>query len=104
MGLFDKVEKGLEKAVNSAFAKAFRSEVQPAEIASAIRRRMDDRATVLAPGRTMVPNVYSIELSPSDFTRIDEFSDSISDMQNWFKWYPRRDCSASKIVVPGTSR
>ena len=79
MGLFDKVEKGLEKAVNSAFAKAFRSEVQPAEIASAIRRRMDDRATVLAPGRTMVPNVYSIELSPSDFTRIDEFSDSISD-------------------------
>ena len=79
MGLFDKVERGLEKAVNSAFAKAFRSEVQPAEIASAIRRRMDDRATVLAPGRTMVPNVYSIELSPSDFTRIDEFSDSISD-------------------------
>ncbi|MEI2825112.1 MAG: DUF3662 and FHA domain-containing protein [Dermatophilaceae bacterium] len=79
MGLFDKVERGLERAVNSAFAKAFRSEVQPAEIASAIRRRMDDRATVLAPGRTMVPNVYSIELSPSDFTRIDEFSDSISD-------------------------
>ena len=48
MGLFDKVERGLERAVNSAFAKAFKSEVQPVEIASAIRRAMDDRAAVWA--------------------------------------------------------
>ena len=55
MGLFDKVERGLERAVNSAFAKAFKSEVQPVELASAVRRAMDDRAAVMGHGRTMVP-------------------------------------------------
>lgn len=79
MGLFDKVEKGLEKAVNGVFAKAFRSEVQPVEIASAIRRAMDDRAAVLGHGRTMVPNIYTIELSPTDFGRLDEYSDALSE-------------------------
>ena len=79
MGLFDKVEKGLERTVNRAFAKAFRSEVQPVEIAGAIRNAMDDRASVLGPGRTMVPNVYTIELSTTDFGRLDEFADSITE-------------------------
>ena len=50
MGLFDRVEQRLERAVNGAFARAFKSEVQPVEIASAIRRAMDDRAAVLGPG------------------------------------------------------
>jgi len=36
--------------VNGAFAKAFRSEVQPVEIASALRREVDDRAAVVRPG------------------------------------------------------
>jgi hypothetical protein len=79
MGLFDKVEKGLERTVNRAFAKAFRSEVQPVEIAGAIRNAMDDRASVLGPGRTMVPNHYTIELSTTDFGRLDEYSDSITE-------------------------
>ena len=79
MGLLDRFERGVEKAVKSPFAKAFRSEVQPVEIASAIRRAMDDRATVIAHGRTMVPNVFTIELSPNDFDRLDNFADTIGD-------------------------
>ena len=64
MGLFDRLEAGLERAVNGTFAKAFRSEVQPVEIASAIRRAMDDRAaSSSAKGRSLVPNVFTIELS-----------------------------------------
>lgn len=78
MGLFDKVERGLERTVNKAFAKAFRSEVQPVEIASAIRRAMDDRATVLGPGHTMVPNRFLIELSATDFERMDEYAAAVS--------------------------
>ena len=35
MGLLDRVEQRLERAVNGAFARAFKSEVQPVEIASA---------------------------------------------------------------------
>ncbi len=79
MGLFDKLEKGLERTVNGAFAKAFRSEVQPVEIASAIRRAMDEKATQLGSGRTMVPNRYTVELSHGDFMRFDEYSAAISE-------------------------
>ena len=79
MGLFDKVERGLERAVNGAFAKAFKSEVQPVELASAIRRAMDDRAAVMGHGRTMVPNLYAIELSASDYDHLSEFEDALED-------------------------
>ncbi len=69
MGLFDRVEQRLERAVNGAFARAFKSEVQPVEIASAIRRAMDDRAAVLGQGRTIVPNLFTVELSDTDYDR-----------------------------------
>jgi len=79
MGLFDRVEKRLERAVNGVFAKAFRSEVQPVEIASAIRRAMDERATVMAQGRTLVPNLFTIELATSDYQRMRDVEDSLQD-------------------------
>jgi hypothetical protein len=53
MGLFDKFEKGVERAVNGVFARTFKSRVQPVEIASALRRELDDRAAVLGRGRTL---------------------------------------------------
>lgn len=79
MGLFDKVEAKLERAVNGAFARAFKSEVQPVEIASAVRRAMDDRAAVAGKGRTFCPNIFQIELSPTDYDRLIPYEDGISD-------------------------
>lgn len=79
MGIINRVEHGLAKAVHGAFAKAFKSEVQPVEIASAIRRAMDDRAALLGHGRAMVPNVYTIELSQTDFDRLGDYEDDLSD-------------------------
>lgn len=69
MGLFDRLEAGLERAVQGTFAKHMRSAVHPVEIASNIRRAMDDRA-VSGSGRAIVPNVFTIELSESDFDRL----------------------------------
>jgi predicted component of type VI protein secretion system len=79
VGLFDRVERGLERAVHGAFAKAFKAEVQPVEIASAMRRAMDDRAAVLSHGRTFVPNLFTIELAPTDFERLAGFSKMLTD-------------------------
>ena len=79
MGVFDRVERGLERAVHGVFAKAFKSEVQPVEIASAMRRAMDDRATAIGHGRTFVPNLFTIELAPTDFERLTGFSDMLTD-------------------------
>ncbi len=71
MGLFDKLEKRLESGVNNAFAKAFRAEVQPVELASALRRAMDDKATAAGKGkRPIVPNMFDIELSRTDHEQL----------------------------------
>ncbi len=77
--MFDRMEKGIERAVNGAFAKAFRSEVQPVEIASALRREIDDRATVVARGRTLAPNTFVVELGDGDFSRLGEWQDTLGD-------------------------
>jgi hypothetical protein len=79
VGLFDRVEQRLERAVNGAFARAFKSEVQPVEIASAIRRAMDDRAAVLGRGRTIVPNLYTVELSDTDYDRLGGYDEELEN-------------------------
>ncbi|MCU1431606.1 MAG: hypothetical protein JWP95_711 [Actinotalea sp.] len=73
MGVLDKFEKGVERVVSTAFARAFKSEVKPVELASALRREVDDRAAVVGRDRTVVPNDFTIELSPADFTQVSEW-------------------------------
>src|SRR5690606_7810559 len=64
-------EKGVERVVNNAFAKVGRSEVKPVELASALRREVDDRAAVVDRERTVVPNEFTIELSVDDFGQVE---------------------------------
>ncbi|WP_275100608.1 FhaA domain-containing protein [Serinicoccus chungangensis] len=77
--MFDRLERGLERAVKQPFAKVFKAEVQPVEIASAMRGAMDDRAAVLGPGRTMVPNVFTVELAESDYERLASYEHALTD-------------------------
>jgi hypothetical protein len=79
MGVLDRFERGIEKAVNGAFARAFKSEVQPVEIASALRRAMDDRAAIVGRGRTLVPNAFVVELGPTDFGRLTGYADVLAE-------------------------
>jgi hypothetical protein len=79
VGVFDKLERGLERAVKQPFARVFKAEVQPVEIASAMRGAMDDRAAVLGPGRTMVPNVFTIELAETDYERLASYEHALTD-------------------------
>lgn len=79
MGMFRRLEQRLEEATNRVFARTFRAEVQPVEIASAMRRAMDDKATSTAKGRSIVPNVYTIELSETDYERLAGWGDDLDD-------------------------
>lgn len=79
MGLFDNLERNLERAVKGPFAKVFKAEVQPVEIASHIRGAMDERAAVLGPGRTMVPNVFTVELAETDYERLSSYDRALTD-------------------------
>lgn len=79
MGVFDNLEQKIERAVKAPFAKVFKAEVQPVEIASHIRGAMDERAAVLGPGRTMVPNVFTVELSDSDYERLSSYDTALTN-------------------------
>ncbi|MFI8592823.1 FhaA domain-containing protein [Microbacterium sp. NPDC078428] len=70
MGILDSFEKGLERAVNGAFAKTFRSGIQPVEIASALRREIDTKAAVVSRDRILAPNTLEVSLSPDDHARM----------------------------------
>lgn len=73
MGVLDRFEKSVERVVNTAFAKAFRGELKPVELASALRREVDDRAAVVGRDRTVVPNEFTIELSSADHHQVNEW-------------------------------
>jgi hypothetical protein len=79
MGVLDRFERGIERAVNGAFARAFKSDVQPVEIASSLRRAMDDRAAVVGRGRTLVPNSFTVELGATDYARLTEYAEVLSE-------------------------
>lgn len=70
MGVLDRFEKGVENAMQSAFAKTFKSGVKPVELASAIKRECDARAAAVDRNRTVAPNEYAISLSPTDHEAI----------------------------------
>ena len=70
MGLLDSFEKGIERAVNGAFAKTFRSGVQPVEIASALRSELDAKAAVVSRDRILAPNTFEVRLAPADHERM----------------------------------
>lgn len=79
MGILDNVERGLEKIVRGAFSTGSRSQVQPVEIASALRRELDNKSITLAEGRTLAPNVFTARLSDSDFVLAQEWGSTLAE-------------------------
>lgn len=69
MGLIDQFEKRIDRAMNGAFAKTFRSSVEPIELVSKLRTEADNKAAIRGAGHTLIPNAYTITLSPSDYDR-----------------------------------
>ncbi|MEU6234831.1 DUF3662 and FHA domain-containing protein [Kitasatospora sp. NPDC047058] len=74
MGVLKKFEQRLEGLVNGTFAKVFKSEVQPVEIAGALQRECDNNASIWNRDRTVVPNDFIVELSPHDYERLSPYS------------------------------
>lgn len=70
MSLLDRFEQRVDQLVNGAFARAFRAEVQPVEIAAALEREISDRAAVISRDRTVVPNSFLVDLAPEDYERL----------------------------------
>ncbi|MBV8979697.1 MAG: FHA domain-containing protein [Acidimicrobiia bacterium] len=75
MGL-QQFERRLERLVEGAFAKAFRSGLQPVELGRRLSREMDLQRTVGVHG-LIAPNHFQIAVSPDDAEQFSSFSEAL---------------------------
>ena len=78
MGGLQRFEHKLEQVISGAFAKAFRSAVQPVEIAAALQRECDNNAQILSRERRMVPNDFHVELAQTDLDRLSPYDTTMA--------------------------
>lgn len=79
MGGLQRLEDRLEQMISGAFARAFRSAVQPVEIAAALQRECDNNAQILSRDRRLVPNDFHVELSATDLDRLAPYDSALAD-------------------------
>jgi hypothetical protein len=70
------LEAKLEGLVEGAFSRAFRSQVQPVELARKLAKEMEDAKSVSL-SRTYVPNQYWVFLSPDDRAQFESYEDGL---------------------------
>ncbi len=77
MSILRDFEKRLEGAVEGFFARAFRSGLQPVELAKALQRYAGNYQQVGLDDQVFVPNVYRFALSRDDTERFAGFESSL---------------------------
>lgn len=77
MGGLQRFEQRLEQMISGAFARTFRSAVQPVEISAALAREVDNSAQILSRDRRLVPNDFHVELSEPDHERLSSLGDAL---------------------------
>ncbi len=79
MGILDNFERGLERVVNGAFARTFKSSLQPIEITAALKKELDTRAAVVGRDRVLAPNRFAVRLAREDFERMSAMGSSLTE-------------------------
>ena len=80
MGWLHGVERKLENVVNNVFARAFRSEVEPIEIATRLTKELDSQAKLLNRDKRLVPNNFTVYLSTHDYDELAPMARAINDI------------------------
>src|SRR5437588_1879321 len=96
------IEQKIEALFEGVFGRAFRTNVQPVELARKLAKEMDDHRAVSV-SRVYVPNEYTIYLSPEDRGQFESYEESLrSELQEYLTEHARRESyamlSAPKIV------
>jgi hypothetical protein len=78
MSALSRFEHKLEQLISGAFARAFRSAVQPVEISAALQRECDNNAQILSRDRRLVPNDFHVELSQTDLDRLAPYDTAMA--------------------------
>lgn len=77
MSIFGKFEKKVESAVNGVFARAFKGDVQPVEIAARLQKELDAEAKLMSRDKRLVPNEFSVGLSEHDYAKLTPYSKTL---------------------------
>lgn len=76
MGMLRNIEARLEGLVAGTFNRAFKSTVQPVELAHKLAKEMEDNKTASL-SHTYVPNHYRVFLSPGDREQFASYEDAL---------------------------
>ena len=91
MSLLRSIEHKIEALLEGMFGRAFRTNVQPVEIARKLAKEMDDHRTVSV-SRVYVPNEYTVYLAPDDRAQFADYEPSLVDeLQQHLAEHARRE-------------
>jgi hypothetical protein len=85
------IEQKIEGLFEGIFGRAFRTNVQPVELARKLVKEMDDHRTVSV-SRIYVPNEYTVYLSPQDREQFANYESSLrNELQDYLAEHARRE-------------
>src|SRR5437868_11596876 len=85
------LEQKIEALFEGVFGRAFRTNVQPVELARKLAKEMDDHKNVSV-SRVYVPNEYTVYLSPADREQFEGYEESLlGELQEYPSEHSRRE-------------
>ena len=85
------VESKIEGLFEGLFGRAFRTHVQPVELARKLAKEMDEHRSVSV-SRVYVPNEYTLYLSPADRSQFAAYEGSlVGELQEYLVEHARRE-------------
>jgi hypothetical protein len=85
------IEHRIESLFEGVFGRAFRSHVQPVELARKLAKEMDEHKTISV-SRVYVPNEYLLFLSPADREQFRGYEDSLlTELGDYLAEHARRE-------------
>jgi hypothetical protein len=91
MSVLRSIEHKIEGLFEGVFGRAFRTHVQPVELARKLVKEMEDHR-VISVSRVYAPNEYTVYLAPSDREQFASYEDSLrSELQEYLAENARRE-------------
>ena len=91
MSVLRSIESKIEGLFEGVFGRAFRTNVQPIELARWLAKEMDQHRSVSV-SRVYVPNEYTVYLAPSDRAQFASYEGSlIGELQEYLAEHARRE-------------
>ena len=91
MSVLRAIESTIEGLFEGVFGRAFRTHVQPVELARKLAKEMDEHRSVSV-SRVYVPNEYTLYLSPSDRAQFAAYEGSlVGELQEYLVEHARRE-------------